>query len=99
MQYIPTSTLSLLLFQALRLDSNRLEDLNGLLTLQHHLQWLNVSHNALQWFDYAFVPKSTLWLDLRGNAIEEMGNYYDMREGFSLVHLDVGGNRLRRIDR
>ncbi len=44
-------------FQALRLDCNRLEDLNGLLTTQHHLQWLNASHNQLQWFDYAFVPK------------------------------------------
>ena len=86
-------------FQALRLDNNRLEELNGLLNTQHHLQWLNVSHNLLQWFDYAFIPKSLLWLNLRNNRIEELGNYYDMQTGFRLVHLDVGGNRLQRIER
>lgn len=84
--------------QALRLDNNRLEDLNGLLTMQHHLQWLNVSYNRLQWFDYAFIPKSLLWLNLRGNAIEEMGNYYDMQSGFHLVHLDISHNRLQQLD-
>ena len=73
--------------------------MNGLLNTQHHLQWLNVSHNLLQWFDYAFIPKSLLWLNLRNNQIEELGNYYDMQAGFRLVHLDVGGNRLQRIDR
>ena len=81
------------------MDNNRLEELNGLLNTQHHLQWLNVSHNLLQWFDYAFIPKSLLWLNLRNNQIEELGNYYDMQAGFRLVHLDVGGNRLQRIDR
>lgn len=85
--------------KALRLDDNRLEDINGLLTVQHHLQWLNVSHNQLQWFDYAFIPKSLVWLSLRHNRIEELGNYYDMQEGFHLVHMDVGHNRLVRIDR
>ena len=86
-------------FQALRLDDNQLEDINGLLMSQHHLQWLNVSHNQLQWFDYAFIPKSVLWLSLRSNLIEELANYYEMRSGFHLVHLDVGQNRLVRLDR
>ena len=101
MQMLLTSrTYSFLHFlQALRLDNNRLEELNGLLNTQHHLQWLNVSHNLLQWFDYAFIPKSLLWLNLRNNRIEELGNYYDMQAGFRLVHLDVGGNRLQRVDR
>ena len=86
-------------FQALRLDNNRLEDLNGLLNSQYQLQWLNVSHNRLQWFDYAFIPKSLLWLNARANQIEELGNYYDMQSGFRLVFIDIGGNRLQRIDR
>ena len=81
------------------MDNNRLDDINGLLTTQHHLQWLNVSHNALGWFDYAFIPKALLWLNLHGNAIEDLGNYYDMQSGFSLVHLDVSGNRIDRLDR
>ena len=66
---------------------------------QHELQWLNVSHNRLQWFDYAFIPKSVLWLSLRANQIEEMANYYEMKTGFKLVHLDVGQNRLIRLDK
>ena len=61
-------------------------------------QWLNVSSNHLQWFDYAFIPKSVLWLSLRKNKIEEMGNYYKM-EGFRLTHLDLGHNLLTRLDR
>ena len=81
------------------MDNNRLEDLNGLLTVQHHLRWLNVSHNHLQWFDYAIIPKSVIWLSLRHNRIEELGNYYGMHEGFRLTHLDVGHNALIRMDR
>ena len=80
------------------MDNNRLNDINGLLTTQNELEWLNVSYNSLQWFDYAFVPKSVLWLNMRGNAIEELGNYYEM-EGFQLVHLDVGKNKLMRLDK
>ena len=85
--------------KALRLDNNRLEDINGLLTVQHQLQWLNVSHNHLQWFDYAIIPKSVIWLNLRHNRIEELGNYYDMQEGYRLTHLDIGYNALTRLDR
>ena len=59
---------------------------------------MNVSSNHLQWFDYAFIPKSVLWLSLRKNKIEEMGNYYKM-EGFRLTHLDLGHNLLTRLDR
>ena len=84
--------------QALRLDQNELEDINGLLTVQNALQWLNVSYNQLQWFDYACVPKSVLWLNLRANLIEELANYFKM-EGFQLQTLDVGMNKLMRLDR
>ena len=52
----------------------------------------------IQWFDYAFVPKSVLWLNMRANAIEELGNYYEMT-GFQLVHLDIGQNKLVRLDK
>ena len=41
----------------LRLDNNKLKDINGLLQSQTELQNLNVSSNRLQWFDYAFIPK------------------------------------------
>ena len=63
----------------LRLDNNKLEDINGLLQAQSELQWLNVSANNLQWFDYAFIPRNLKWLDIHANAIEELGNYYRYR--------------------
>ena len=34
--------------QILRLDNNQLKDINGLLTAQSELRWLNVSSNHLQ---------------------------------------------------
>ena len=42
----------------LRLDGNELTDINGLLTAQSELGWLNISENRLEWFDYAIVPRS-----------------------------------------
>ena len=57
----------------LRLDNNKLEELNGILAGQTQLRFLNVSENRLQWFDYAFLPKSLEWLDLHSNQIEDLG--------------------------
>ena len=82
----------------LRLDNNQLEDINGLLQSQAELQWLNVSANRLQWFDYAFIPRSVKWLDLHKNEIEELGNYYQLREGYSLTTLDASHNRIKALN-
>ncbi len=81
----------------LRLDNNQLEDINGLLQAQSELQWLNISSNKLQWFDYAFIPKSLQWLDLHANEIEELGNYYQLRDGFNLATLDASENRIKKL--
>ena len=48
----------------LRLDNNKLKDINGLLQSQTELQNLNVSSNRLQWFDYAFIPKVKFFICL-----------------------------------
>ena len=76
----------------LRLDNNKLEELNGILAGQTQLRFLNVSVNRLQWFDYAFLPKSLEWLDLHSNQIEDLGNYYKLWAGFSLRYLDARDN-------
>ena len=68
--------------RALRLDNNALADINGLVSSLEKLKWLNVSSNRLQWFDYAFVPRSLEWLDVHGNQIEELGNYYKLEGEF-----------------
>ena len=59
----------------------------------------NVSSNRLQWFDYAFVPMSLEQLDLHDNNIEEMGNYYKLRSGFSLKTLDASNNKIKSLGR
>ena len=83
--------------EALRLDDNQLTDINGLLTAQNQLRWLNVSANKLQWFDYAFIPKSLEWIDLCHNQIEELGNYYQLKDGFNLKTMDVSSNKIRKL--
>ena len=81
----------------LRLDNNKLEDINGLLTSQTELRWLNISSNKLQWFDYAFIPKNLRWLDIHDNEIEELGNYYNLKGGFNLLTLDASKNRISKL--
>jgi len=88
---------SLRKMQALRLDSNQLTDINGLLTAQNELRWLNVSANKLQWFDYAFIPKNLEWIDLHLNQVEEIGNYYQLKDGFNLKTLDVSFNKIKKL--
>ena len=85
------------MLRSLRLDDNQLTDINGLLTAQNDLRLLNVSANKLQWFDYAFIPKSLEWLDLHHNQIEELGNYYQLKEGFNLKTLDISHNKLNKL--
>ena len=67
---------------------NKLKDINGLLTSQSELRWLNISANSLAWFDYAFIPKSLKWLDLHENEIEDLGNYYGLSDGFFSINVN-----------
>ena len=82
----------------LRLDNNKLEELNGILAGQTQLRFLNVSENRLQWFDYAFLPKSLEWLDLHSNQIEDLGNYYQLWSDFSLRYLDARRNLITSLE-
>jgi len=84
--------------RALRLDNNLLKDINGLVSAQKNLRWLNVSANHLQWFDFAFIPKSLEWLDIHNNRIDRIGNYYSLSTGFSLQTFDASFNQIREIE-
>jgi len=83
--------------RALRLDNNQLKDINGLVSSQKNLRWLNVSANSLQWFDFAFIPKSLEWLDLHNNKVDKIGNYYSLSHGFNLRTFDASFNRIRFV--
>jgi Leucine-rich repeat (LRR) protein len=83
--------------RGLRLDNNALVDLNGIVASLGLLQWLNVSANGLEWFDYAFIPNSLEWLDISHNEISELGNFYRL-QNFNLHTLEAGHNLISSID-
>ena len=81
----------------LNVAENQLNDINGLLTNQMNLNYLNISSNKLHWFDYAFVPNSLVVLDIHDNQIDSVENYYSLRDGFQLEFLDASRNRIRAL--
>lgn len=84
--------------EALRLDRNFIVEANGVFTTLNSLLWLNLGENHLVWFDYAFIPSNLKWLDLHGNYIEELGNYYKLQdEQINVKTLDVSHNRITEI--
>merc|ERR1719150_1462179 len=84
--------------RALRLDNNELKDINGLVSSQKNLKWLNVSTNHLQWFDFAFIPKSLEWLDVHNNKIKRIGNYYRLKTGYNLHTFDASFNNIKVLE-
>lgn len=83
--------------EALRLDKNFISDVNGVFSTMNSLLWLNLGENHLVWFDYAFIPKNLKWLDLHGNYITELGNYYKLQEEIKLKTLDGSHNRISEL--
>ncbi|KAM7344937.1 toll-like receptor 7 [Cochliomyia hominivorax] len=83
--------------EAIRLDRNFLSDINGVFATLMSLLWLNLSENHLVWFDYAFIPSNLKWLDIHGNYIEALGNYYKLQEEIRVKTLDASHNRITEI--
>lgn len=83
--------------EAIRLDGNFISDINGIFSQLSSLLWLNVAENHLVWFDFAFVPKNLKWLDIRGNYIELLANYYNLQDEIRIKTLDASHNRIKEI--
>lgn len=83
--------------EAIRLDENFLTDINGVFATLATLLWLNLSENHLVWFDYAFIPSNLKWLDIHGNFIEHLGNYYKIQDEIRVKTLDASHNRIGEI--
>ncbi|GBP85498.1 Toll-like receptor 7 [Eumeta japonica] len=83
--------------EAIRLDGNFISDVNGVFSSLLSLLWLNLSENHLVWFDYAFVPPNLKWLDVHGNFIEHLGNYYKLQDEIRIKTLDVSHNHIVEI--
>ncbi|XP_066138192.1 toll-like receptor Tollo [Euwallacea fornicatus] len=83
--------------KAIRLDANELTDISGVFTNLQSLVWLNVSSNKLLWFDFSHLPVGLEWLDMHGNQIPELGNYFDVRNALKIKMLDVSFNLITQI--
>lgn len=83
--------------EAIRLDANFLVDINGVFASLQSLLWLNLSENHLVWFDYAFIPLNVKWLDVHGNFIESLGNYYKIQDELHIRTLDASHNRITTV--
>lgn len=83
--------------EAIRLDGNFVSEINGIFSGLSSLQWLNLAENHLSWFDYAFIPKNLIWLDIHGNYIESLQNYYELQNEIRITTLDASHNRITGI--
>ena len=81
--------------QAIRLDSNVLQDMSGIFINAPGVLYLNMSDNMITQFDYSFLPEKLQWMDLHKNFIEDLGV---APRNMNLQTLDVSFNRLTRID-
>ncbi|KAI5731822.1 hypothetical protein M8J77_016634 [Diaphorina citri] len=82
---------------AIRLDGNYLTDIGGLFPKLPNLVWLNISENLLEWFDYALIPADLQWLDIHGNQISELGNYFEIESQLRLTYFDASSNKLTEL--
>lgn len=82
--------------EAIRLDGNFLSDINGVFTSITSLLLLNLSENHIEWFDYAFIPSNLKWLDIHGNFIGSLGNYYEIPDS-RVRTLDASHNRITEL--
>ncbi|KAL6267916.1 hypothetical protein P5V15_000984 [Pogonomyrmex californicus] len=80
--------------QAIRLDSNLLDDMSGIFASAPGLLWLNISDNMITQFDYSYLPEKLQWMDLHKNFITDLGV---APRNMRLQTLDVSFNRLTRI--
>ncbi|XP_012225544.2 toll-like receptor 6 [Linepithema humile] len=80
--------------QAIRLDSNMLQDISGIFASAPGLVWLNISDNKIAQFDYSYLPEKLEWLDLHKNNIADLGI---APRNMKLKSLDVSFNNLTRI--
>lgn len=80
--------------QAIRLDSNLLQDMSGIFTRTSDLLYLNMSDNMITQFDYSYLPEKLQWMDLHKNFITDLGV---APRNIGLQTLDMSFNQLRRI--
>lgn len=97
-QVEPNSFSNITQLQAIRLDGNQLQNVEGLFKNLPNLVWLNMSDNLLSSFDYNDVPRSLQWLDIHSNRITHLESIAQSEESLTIVTFDVSSNRLTEIN-
>jgi Leucine-rich repeat (LRR) protein len=82
--------------KVLNLNENYLDDLNGIFSHLSNLEFLNVSSNKVEWFDFAFLPNSLTWFDISNNLVVDLSNFYSLTN-FRLRFLEASNNLVARV--
>lgn len=80
--------------EAIKLEDNLLTSMTDFFTEITSLLYLNLSNNGISHFDYADIPPSLLWLDIKRNQVREIGNYYDLNSELQIQTLYISHNNL-----
>lgn len=88
------SFLILINLEYLKVASNNLTDIAELFAGMENLLVLDISQNNINMFDYAFLPRQLLELNLKQNAIKKVGNYYKVHNFLKLTKIDLSHNNL-----
>lgn len=94
----PNSFSNITQLQAIRLDGNQLQNVEGLFKSLPNLVWLNMSDNLLSSFDYTDIPRGLQWLDIHSNRITHLESIAQSEESLTIVTFDVSSNRLTEIN-
>jgi len=82
--------------QAIRVDSNRLQDIHDVFRNVPNLLWLNISANELEELKYEEFPPAVQWLDLRSNKIHTLGDCLEM-DNLRIRNLDLSENQIAEL--
>nr|ANG08895.1 toll family protein LongTollC [Parhyale hawaiensis] len=83
---------------ALNLTHNFLGHVNGLAAPLAKLQILNASHNEIQWFDYALIPRNLVELDLSYNQVKVLENHFEVHNKLNLRRIFASNNLIAAIN-
>lgn len=97
--HLPNGTLSTMSYlNGLNISNNRIDSLYGIAVGLHNMSWMNVSHNNLEWFDYAVVPPTLVWIDISYNNLDKIGNHYKLEDKLNLKKVFASHNNITEIN-
>ena len=82
----------------LNFSSNRLSDINGYFSAMEKLEFLDLSGNNIKMFDYSFLPRQLLKLNIENNKIKRLGNYYKVHNVLYLKEIKASFNHLHTLN-